>query len=231
MQQFLSEFGPDMAALFGSGLLIAGYYLFLHINVRKDPTYTIHGVNELARTLWVAHMMRTAGENVIAVQTLRNFIMASILMASTASMLIIGTLTLPGHADTISHSWHILSLGSSYAAEIWIIKVMFLLINFIVAFFAFTMSLRLSNHVLFMLNVKEHDVNHNLAPASVARRLCRAGNLFAIGTRAFFFAIPLVFWLFGPVFLFAASIALVITLYHLDRSEADPGNEAAVVKL
>jgi uncharacterized membrane protein len=53
----------------------------------------------------------------------------------------------------------------------------------------------------------------------VARRLNRAGNFFAIGMRAFFFAVPLVFWLFGPPFLVGATLGLVVALYHLDRSE------------
>jgi uncharacterized membrane protein len=222
MSLFLSEFGPDFFALLGSAIVISGYYFFLWQKVRKNPTYTIHGVNEIARTLWVENAMRTAGDNVMAVQTLRNFIMVSILMASTASLLILGTMSLSGQAENISHSWHLLSTSSNYSAQIWIIKVLFLLVNFIIAFFAFAMSLRLCNHVLFMINVKENAVNHNLAPAAVARRLVRAGDLFAVGMRSFFFAIPLVFWLFGPVFLFVASVVLVFTLFHLDRSEADP---------
>jgi uncharacterized membrane protein len=37
--------------------------------------------------------------------------------------------------------------------------------------------------------------------------------------RAFFFAVPLVFWLFGPPFLISATVGLVIALYHLDRNE------------
>ncbi len=221
MKDFMTEFGPDLLALLASALVIGGYYVFLWRMVRKNPTYTIHGVNQIARTLWVENVMQTAGENVMAVQTLRNFIMVSILMASTASLLIMGTMTLSGQTEHIAHTWHLLSRSSNSIAQIWIVKVLFLLVDFIFAFFAFSMSLRLSNHVLFMINVKEHNVNHNLAPAAVARRLCSAGDMFAIGMRSFFFAIPLVFWLFGPAFLFIASIALVITLFHLDRSEAD----------
>jgi uncharacterized membrane protein len=222
MLPVISEFAPDILALSFSALCIGGYYAFLWRMVRKNPTYTIHGVNEVARTLWVEQVMLTAGDNVMAVQTLRNFIMSSIFMATTASMLILGTMTLSGQADNLAHTWHLLSHNSDYAAQIWIVKVLFLLVNFIFAFFAFAMSIRLSNHVLFMINVKAHSTNHNLSAAAVARRLCRAGNMFAIGMRSFFFAIPLVFWLFGPAFLITASVVLVITLFHLDRSEADP---------
>lgn len=222
----IADFETDLVAFTLSAALVVAYYGFLNLKVRANPTYTIHGVNALARSLWVEHIMRNASKDVMAVQTLRNFIMGSSLMASTAALLVIGTLTLTGQAENISQSWHALSLKGSFATELWIIKVMFLLLDFIVAFFAFAMSVRLSNHVVFMVNVPEHDAHHNLSPKAVARRLQRAGNMFAVGMRAFFFAVPLVFWLFGPYFLLASSIGLVIALYHLDRCEPEDAPEA-----
>jgi uncharacterized membrane protein len=216
-----ANFETDFMAFAISATIVAGYYAFLNMKVRANPTYTIHGVNALARSLWVEHIMRNNNKDIMAVQTMRNFIMGSSLMASTAALLIIGTLTLSGQAEHIAQNWHALSLKGSFATELWIVKVMFLLLDFIVAFFAFAMSVRLANHVVFMVNVPEHDANHNLSPKAVARRLHRAGNMFAIGMRAFFFAVPLVFWLFGPYFLLASSIALVIALYQLDRSESE----------
>lgn len=220
--ELLAEFDIDIAAFALSVLSVAAYYFFLNMKVREDPTYTIHGVHELARRLWVANIMRNPDKcGVMGVQTLRNWIMGSTLMASTAAILIIGTLTLSGQAENITRSWHVLSMGSTASAELWIIKVMALLVTFIVAFFAFAMSVRLANHVVFMINVPEFETHSNLSPESVARRLHRSGTMFSIGMRAFLFAIPLVFWLFGPYFLLTASAGLIIALYRLDRSESD----------
>lgn len=224
---FLPELQTDLISLIASIAVVAGYYYFLHLKVQSDPTYTIHGVNALARKLWVENIMRNQSKDVMAVQTLRNFIMAPSLMASTAALLIIGTLTLSGQAENIAHSWHSLSVGGSHSTELWILKVMLLLVDFIVAFFAFAMSVRLANHVLFMVNVPEHDAHHNLSSSAVARRLHRAGAMFAIGMRAFFFAVPLVFWLFGPYFLVLSSIGLVMALYRLDRSEPEEAGDIA----
>lgn len=220
---WFSEFGSDIVAIGLSSTLVSLYYLWLRLKVRQDPTYTIHGVNQLARTLWVANVMRNPAKDVMAVQTLRNFIMGASLMASTATLLIIGTLTLSGQADTISRSWHALNVGGAHAAELWIVKVLFLLVDFIVAFFAFVMAVRLVNHVVFMINISGADAHHNLTPNAVARRLNRAGNLFAVGMRAFFFAVPLVFWLFGPAFLLVATVGLVFTLRRVDQSEPAQG--------
>jgi uncharacterized membrane protein len=216
----IAGFGTDLLAFAVSAATVAAYYGFLNFKVRADPTYTVHGVNALARRLWVEHVMRNASKDVMAVQTLRNFIMGSSLMASTAALLVIGTLTLTGQAEHIAQNWHVLSLRRSFATELWILKVMCLLVDFIVAFFAFAMSVRLANHVVFMLNVPDHDAHPNLSPRAVARRLQRSGNMFAIGMRAFFFAVPLVFWLFGPYFLLLSTVGLVIALYRLDRSES-----------
>lgn len=212
-----SEMGLDIAALLVSALMVGAYYLFLNRQLRKNPTYTIHAVNEIARAHWVAHVMANPSRDIMAVQTLRNFVMGASLMASTATLLIIGTLTLSGQAENIGRSWHLLNPGGSHAAELWIIRILFLLIDFIIAFFAFAMSVRLANHVIFMINVPAGLAQGALSPEQVARRLNRAGNLFAIGMRAFFFAVPLVFWLFGPLFLVAATAGLVFALHRLDR--------------
>ena len=115
-----------------------------------------------------------------------------------------------------------MSFFGSHSPQLWILKVMCLLADFLVAFFAYAMSMRLANQVLFMLNVPHRDqgILPALSPECVAKRLVRAGNMVAIGMRAYLFAIPLVFWLFGSIFLALATVGLVITLNYLDRYEA-----------
>jgi uncharacterized membrane protein len=144
--------------------------------------------------------------------------MGATLMASTAALLVVGTLTLSGQAEGISRTWHVFAGFGSGSPEIWIVKVLCLLADFIIAFFAFAMTVRLANHVGFMINIPAKDVPEVLSPRNVALRLNRAGNYFAVGLRAFFFAVPLVFWLFGPVFLVIATVGLVFALHRLDRS-------------
>ena len=41
----------------------------------------------------------------------------------------------------------------------------------------------------------------------------------AIGIRALFVAVPLAFWLFGPVCLLFATICLLVALFRLDRNQ------------
>lgn len=219
IQYWLAEFGSDLIALLASAALLVAYYFVHGAQVRRDPNYSIIFVNDLARRLWVEQVMGHPGKDVMAVQTLRNFIMYPIMMASTATLLIIGTLTLSGQTENIARNWHVINVAGSHAAELWIFKIIFLLADFLVAFFAYAMAIRLANHVLFMLNVpKEAQTAHVvLTPANVARRLNRAGYLMAIGMRAYIFAIPLVFWLFGPLFLVLATAGTIGILARIDR--------------
>jgi uncharacterized membrane protein len=207
----------DLVAVAASALLIAGYYLYLWWRHSRDPNYTIHGVNDLARTLWVEHVMADRSRDVMAVQTLRNYTMAATFMASSAALLVIGTLTLTGQGENLARTWHALNVGGSHAAETWLVKVMCLLTAFVVAFFAFAMTIRLLNHVVFMINVPNASAHPGLAPADVAHRLRRAGHFYTVGMRAFLLAVPLAFWLFGPLYLVAAASGLVIVLHQIER--------------
>jgi uncharacterized membrane protein len=44
------------------------------------------------------------------------------------------------------------------------------------------------------------------------------GRCYTLGTRAFFFCVPLVFWFFGPHFMLVATVVLLAGLYFLDRA-------------
>ena len=210
--------GTDLGALVASAALVAGYYALLWRRAQRDPHFTIHGVNDTARTLWVEYVMANPSRDVMAVQTLRNFTMSATFMASSAALLILGTLTLTSQGETLARTWHAVSLGGSSSPELWIVKIMTLLCAFIVAFFAFTWTVRLLNHVVFMINVPDAASHPGLGPRHVAYRLVRAGHFYSVGIRAFLAAVPLAFWLFGPLYLVIATIGLVFVLHYVDRS-------------
>ncbi len=219
---WIHEFRTDLAAVACSVAMIAGYYLLLWARTRRDPSYSIHAVNDLARRLWVESVMQDSRRDVMAVQTLRNFIMFGILMVSTSVLLIIGTLTLSGQEDVLARSWHALNALGSRTKEILVLKIMLLLADFMIAFFSYLLSIRLANHVLFMINIPEasRSAHPALSAEHVVTRLNRAGRLLSVGIRAYFFAVPLVFWLFGPLFLVLSTLGLVIALYRIDRHQA-----------
>jgi uncharacterized membrane protein len=57
-----------------------------------------------------------------------------------------------------------------------------------------------------------------MRPAFVAAMLIQAGRYHTRGMRCYYFAAPLLFWLFGPLLLLLSTCALVGALYYLDKS-------------
>lgn len=214
----MNAFDLDTIAIGISVLLFLSYYAFLMARVRRNPDFTIHAINQKARSLWVAAVMQDRAKDIMAVQTLRNYTMAATFKASSAILLIIGTLTLSGQAESLARTWHVLNVAGSPAPEWWIVKIICLLTALITAFFAFAMTIRVLNHVVFMVSLPRQEAQGALSPDMVAQRLNQAGKFYSIGMRAFFITVPLVFWLFGPLFLVVSTIGLVIVLYYLDRN-------------
>lgn len=208
----------DTIAVAISVALVISYYAFLVARMRRDPDYTIQAINHKARTLWVEAVMRDRSKDILAVQALRNFAMAATFKASSAILLIIGTLTLSGQAESLARTWHVLNVSGSQAPELWIVKILCLLTALIVAFFAFSMTIRVLNHVVFMISLPADAAQGALSPEWVAARLNQAGAFYTVGMRAYFVTVPLAFWLFGPLLLVGATMGLVVMLYYLDRS-------------
>ena len=220
-----------------SAVVVASYHFWLALKVRSNPRYTIQSLLNEARIAWVARMM-SGNEGILAVQTLRNAIMGATFFASTAIALIVGTITLSVQGDRLTQIWA--SVGASGAASaaasaaasgaasvaasgaiagpidqhLWLIKIMLLLIDMMCAFIFFAQAIRLNAHVGVLISVPKNQMDAGV----VADLFIRAGRFHTRGMRCYYLAGPLMFWLFGPVAMLAASIALVIVLYFLDRS-------------
>lgn len=217
-ESWLSVFGNDLFSFAASAVLLVAYHLYLRHKVRKNPTYTVQAVNIIARTAWVETMMASGKPDVIPVQTLRNSTMAATFLASTAVLLIIGVLTLSGQAGNLSSTWQTLNLFGAKHSELFLGKLILLLLDLFVAFFSFSMSIRVFNHVGYMINVPLSLNHKSISPQHVAVHLNSAGKYYSIGMRAYYFSVPLVFWLFGPHFMLLATIILIAVLYKLDRA-------------
>src|SRR5690349_19401880 len=107
----------DITAALGSVLLIVGYHFFLRVCLKRDPLFTVHALNKLAREAWVDTIMRNEKPDVLAVQTLRNSVMASSFMASTAILLMVGALSTAGGAAHPGSSVHALNLTGATNPE------------------------------------------------------------------------------------------------------------------
>jgi uncharacterized membrane protein len=69
-----------------------------------------------------------------------------------------------------------------------------------------------------MINVPLTLGHRVLTPVHVAAYLNSGGRFYSIGMRAYYFSVPMVFWLFGPHFMLVATVVLIAFLYRLDRA-------------
>jgi uncharacterized membrane protein len=209
--QYLSDF----VAAAVSVAIVVSYHVFLRVRVRRDPGYTIQAVLNRGRTAWVERMMTESG-GVLAVQTLRNAIMGATFFATTAVALIVGTITLSTQSDKLTVAWHTLNPVGTVDPNLWLLKLLVLLVDMLSAFVYFSQSIRLMSHIGVMISVPTTTVR----PAFVAAMLIQAGRYHTRGMRCYYFAAPLLFWLFGPLLLVLSTCALVGALYYLDKSPA-----------
>jgi uncharacterized membrane protein len=228
--QLLTTFGNDLAAFSASVVLLLVYHRFMAYKVKRNPAYTVQSVNVIARTAWVHSIMQGSEKDVLPIQTLRNSTMAATFLASTSVLLIMGAMSLSGQADKLDSSWHTLNVFGAKHAALWQIKLLLILIDLFFAFFSFSMSIRIFNHVGYMINVPPTMNQQIISPAHVAGHLNRAGYFFSIGMRSYHFLMPLVFWLFGPHFMLAGTLGLILVLYYVDRApklvDLDNGKKA-----
>lgn len=208
----------DLLAFAASSSLILIYYLFLRWRTLRDPDRSVHRFNRRMREAWVDMVAKSGKMDILAVQTLRNSVMAANFMASTSVLLIIGALNLSDRIEKWAYAWHPGNAAENLAGELWLVKLGLLLLDFFIAFYCFTMAIRFYNHVGYMVNLLAGSPEAGVSHAQVCAYLNRAGAYYTYGTRSFFFSLPLILWFFGPYPLILATGILMAALYKLDRA-------------
>ena len=197
--------------------LYSAYNLYIRHKESVDPGYTIHGISRSARVQWVASVIENRN-GILAVQTLRNATMTSTFMASTSVLLAIGVLSLTGNGENVRHTWHSLNFFGSVESDMFAFKILALLLNFFLAFFCFTSSLRLYTHVAFMLGAETGHEDKSHINCMAEKYLNMGANHFSLGMRAFYFTVPLVFWIFGAQFMIFGTAFLISIIFILDKT-------------
>lgn len=193
-------------------LLYAAYHVFLYYRFRKNPLSTTVGHNHAARKLWCQMVMKER-RDILAVQTIRNTLMSSSLLASTSLTLsavvaayLVNTVQSTGLAGLDV-------LASSYLKPIH--KFFAVILCFACSFYCYMQSVRASNHASYMITLNT-DEEELYGPESVYLIIRRGADFHTIGTRMFYLAFLMVLWIFGPIPVLVATILLVWHLWYLD---------------
>ncbi|XP_057516511.1 uncharacterized protein LOC130797781 [Amaranthus tricolor] len=201
-----------------SGLLIITvYHVWLLHKVRTQPFSTIIGINSNARRYWVNSIMKdNEKKNILAVQTIRNTIMGSTLMATTSILLCSGLAAILSSTYSIKKPLNDAVYGG-HGEFMMALKYVLLLLIFLFSFVCHSLSIRFINQVNFLINTPQQDlVLAKISPSYVCELLEKGFILNSVGNRLFYGALPLLLWIFGPVLVFICCVVLVPVLYSLD---------------
>ncbi|RIZ68205.1 MAG: DUF599 domain-containing protein [Methylococcales bacterium] len=202
----------ELISLSACLLLIVLYYLYLWQRTLRAPDSSAHSFNAKIRQRWVQMILANDNNGLLAIQTLRNSVMAANFMASTAILLIIGSLS---SSEKLSH-WllqsDIQNLIPAYSNELSSLKLGLLVLDFFIAFYSFSMAIRFFNHVGYMIGLADTELTK-----ATCLYLNKAGRYYTLGTRSFFFSLPIILWFFGPYFLILGTLILILGLALLDH--------------
>ncbi|MDX2451323.1 DUF599 domain-containing protein [Desulfosarcina sp.] len=191
------------------------YHMHLYVKVHRDPLTTAIGITNHARHMWVEGIIRDK-RDILAVQTLRNQVIAATFLASTAILISLGSFSAAFRPGVFMEASHTLNLLGTKTEALWMFKLMLLGILFFVTFFNFSLCIRYYNHVGFMINTFQS--NDATVSAEAVTQVLNHGALhYTIGMRGFYLSVPLALWLFGPVWMLAGNLILVAIVYRLDR--------------
>ena len=205
----------EMILVVSTAVVLIAYHTHLYLKVRRDPLTTAIGITNHARHMWVEGVIRDR-RDILAVQTLRNQVMAATFLASTAILISLGSFSAAFRTGVFMEVSHALNLLGTKTETLWMFKLMLLGILFFIAFFNFTLCIRYYNHVGFMINAFQ-PTDATVSKEAVTQVLNHGALHYTIGMRGFYLSVPLALWLFGPIWMLAGSMVLVAVLYRLDR--------------
>ncbi|MBY0269351.1 MAG: DUF599 domain-containing protein [Burkholderiales bacterium] len=217
----MSDLLVSWLALLVMVVVLAGYELKLMLMQRRDPARLARSAHANLRQEWFVAMSAQSGSEILAVQALRNSMMSATMVASTAALGLIGTVTMA------APSLHIDFAGGMSAVRHLSIRLVLELLLMILLFAALvssTMAVRFYNHVSFIGSMPVgSEARRRWTPVGIAYAR-RAGLLYSWGLRHLILVAPILASILHPYAGPPAAVAIVLVLYGFDRADT-PGTE------
>lgn len=207
----------DWVALIVFLASVMGYRFFLSFMLKRQPGLLYLGKLQQYRKAWIA--AHSGDQNsIMVVQTLRNTIMSSSFLASTAVLLIMGAVNLL-HTLKSAEKTQQLYLISVSSVEVTVFKVMLVILILAYSFFNFTWYIREINYMGFILNIpkgKLDEIEGGDATPYLERMFLNSGIYFSLGMRGYYFLIPLLLWFFSPLLMAISCLVILLILVRRD---------------
>ncbi|KAF3970205.1 hypothetical protein ACB098_09G092800 [Castanea mollissima] len=195
--------------------LTAGYHVHLWLNFKNKPFSTTIGINEIRRRAWFLDIQQGDDKKgMLAVQSLRNTLMATSFTASITVLVNVALAALINNSYKASETSHLfdhpifgLQSGGMFAVKFGSASLLLLL-----SFLCSSMSIGYLIDANFLINASAE-----FSSSEHTQIVLERGFMLAfIGSRLLCITIPLLLWLLGPALVALSSMALVWLMYEFD---------------
>ena len=194
-------------------LLIVVYEIHAHRVSKRDPTHQARFINSHMRMAWVQAMSVQPGFEIVAVQALRNSLMSATVVASTAALALMASLTLGGAslAAGLAHPsgegitlLHVL-LGATAVGVLF------------ASYVCSAMSMRYYGNATLVVSMPVASPERKRLSPLATHYVQRAGHLYSWALRLFLMVVPMVAGVVHPLSLVPATVALLVALRFFDQ--------------
>ena len=197
--------------------VLVAYELALLQMQRHKPATLARSAHANLREEWFAALSKQKGSEILAVQTLRNSVMAATMTASTAALGLIGAATLL--APSLNSSLGTLDNMTKHFTARLVMELVLMGVLF-ASLVCSAMAVRYYNHAGFILSMPvDSDERKQWGPTAVAY-LRRAGLLYSWGLRHLLMVAPLLAFIVYPLAGPVAAVLVVAALFGFDRFQA-----------
>ena len=194
-------------------LLIVVYEIHAHRVSKRDPTHQARFINSHMRMAWVQAMSVQPGFEIVAVQALRNSLMSATVVASTAALALMASLTLGGAslAAGLAHPsgegitlLHVI-LGATAVGVLF------------ASYVCSAMSMRYYGNATLVVSMPVASPERKRLSPLATHYVQRAGHLYSWALRLFLMVVPMVAGVVHPLSLVPATVALLVALRFFDQ--------------
>ena len=189
------------------------YEVLLVLLQRRRPERLARARHASLREDWFLAVSAQKGSEVLAVQTLRNSLMSATMLASTAALALMGTVTL---AAPSLHASFDTARGVSDVSPRLILELLLLALLF-ASLVSTMMAVRFYNHAGFIGGMPVDSEARNRWAHAGVRYVRRAGVLYGIGLRQLVLVAPVVAAILLPLAGPVAALLVAALLLWLDR--------------
>ena len=201
------------AAVGVTAAVILLYEVLLVLLHRRRPERLASARHASLREDWFLAVSAQTGSEVLAGQTLRNSLMSATMLASTAALALMGTVTL---AAPSLHASFDTARGVTDVSPRLILELLLLALLF-ASLVSTMMAVRFYNHAGFIGGMPVDSEARNRWAHAGVRYVRRAGVLYGIGLRQLVLVAPVVAAILLPLAGPVAALLVAALLFWLDR--------------